>query len=125
MRPDANSIEKHIPVLGYLYIVFNIVGLLFGVLVWVVFAFVATLPSVYREDAMVIHLLGMAVVIFSVVLSAPGIIGGFGLLRRKNWARITLIILGFLNLINLPFGTALGIYTLWVLLREESAQFFT
>ena len=125
MMPDANSIEKHIPVLGYLYIVFNIIGLLFGILVWVLFSFAATLPSVYPEDAVVIHWLAMAVVVISVLLSAPGIIGGFGLLRRKNWARITLIVLGFLNLINLPFGTALGIYTLWVLFRDESAQFFT
>ncbi|OQX95024.1 hypothetical protein B6I21_07570 [candidate division KSB1 bacterium 4572_119] len=30
------------------------------------------------------------------------------------------LIHGCLNLINIPFGTALGVYTIWVLMNEES-----
>jgi hypothetical protein len=30
--------------------------------------------------------------------------------------------LGFLGLVRFPLGTALGIYTLWVLLPEESCR---
>ena len=29
---------------------------------------------------------------------------------------------GGLNLVDIPFGTALGIYTLWVLIPEESER---
>ena len=39
-----------------------------------------------------------------------------------SWARILAIILAFLSLIHVPFGTALGIYTLWVLLPASSEQ---
>ena len=49
-----------------------------------------------------------------------GIIAGWGLLERQSWARMLTIVLGFLNLIDLPFGTALGAYTLWVLLPAQS-----
>jgi hypothetical protein len=38
----------------------------------------------------------------------------------KSWARIIAIVVGCLNLIHVPFGTALGVYTLWVLLKDES-----
>ncbi len=51
-----------------------------------------------------------------------GVIAGWGLLDRQPWARMLAIVLGFLNLIHIPFGTALGIYTLWVLLPAQSEQ---
>jgi hypothetical protein len=46
----------------------------------------------------------------------------WGLLERQPWARILGIVVGFLALIRFPFGTALGIYTLWVLLPESSGR---
>jgi hypothetical protein len=49
-----------------------------------------------------------------------GIIAGIGLLDRRSWARILVIVLGFLSLIHIPFGTAIGIYTLWVLMPGTS-----
>jgi hypothetical protein len=45
---------------------------------------------------------------------------GWGLLNREPWARIVAIVLAFIALFNIPFGTALGVYTLWVLLPSES-----
>jgi hypothetical protein len=46
----------------------------------------------------------------------------WGLSERQPWARILGIVIGFLALIRFPFGTALGIYTLWVLLPESSTR---
>jgi hypothetical protein len=46
----------------------------------------------------------------------------WGLSERQPWARVLGIVVGFLALIRFPFGTALGIYTLWVLLPESSAR---
>ena len=43
------------------------------------------------------------------------VIVGYGLMKRKFWARVLAIVAGILALINIPFGTALGVYTLWVL----------
>jgi len=40
--------------------------------------------------------------------------------QREPRAPIVTIILAFLALFNVPFGTALGIYTLWVPLPSES-----
>ena len=51
-----------------------------------------------------------------------GVIAGWGLLERQSWARILAIVLGIFTLVHFPIGTALGIFTLWVLMPQESAR---
>ena len=46
----------------------------------------------------------------------------WGLFQRESWARMLGLVIGFLALLRPPFGTALGIYTIWVLLPQESGQ---
>jgi len=62
------------------------------------------------------------VAIFFLSKALLGFAAGWGLLRREGWARIIALIAGFLALFHPPFGTALGIYTLWVLLPAESER---
>ena len=49
-----------------------------------------------------------------------GLIAGWGLYERRSWARLLAIVLAFLSLLHPPFGTAIGVYTLWVLLPAAS-----
>ena len=56
------------------------------------------------------------------VKAATGFIAGWGLLRRQEWARTVALVVGFVALLNVPIGTALGIYTLWVLLPAQSDE---
>lgn len=42
----------------------------------------------------------------------------------KEWARAIAIVLAIVDLVLLPFGTALGIYALWALLHSESKRLF-
>lgn len=65
-------------------------------------------------------IIAMVIGMIAVVAGLPGIIGGWGLLTKKSWARIVVLIVGILNLATFPLGTALGIYTLWVLMKPES-----
>jgi hypothetical protein len=44
--------------------------------------------------------------------------------RRRHWSRMGALLLGSVDLLLLPYGTALGVYGLWVLLREESKRLF-
>ena len=41
-------------------------------------------------------------------------------MNRKPWGRTFAIVLAILQLIKIPFGTALGVYTLWVLAPAAS-----
>jgi hypothetical protein len=63
----------------------------------------------------------IAIIIFGG--SALGFCAGWGLMHREPWARTLTLVLAFLVLfINIPIGTAVGIYTMWVLLPSESEQ---
>jgi hypothetical protein len=53
------------------------------------------------------------------ILGTGGVCVGLGLMQRRPWARAAALILGVLAIFHPPFGTALGIYTLWVLLADE------
>lgn len=62
--------------------------------------------------------LGMFLALFGVL----HLVLAWGLFERQPWARTLGVVLGFLALLRFPLGTALGIYTLWVLLPEESSR---
>jgi hypothetical protein len=60
-----------------------------------------------------------------IFLAAFGVIHlllAWGLYERQPWARVLGIVVACLALIRIPFGTALGIYTLWVLAPESSGR---
>jgi len=52
--------------------------------------------------------------------AAAGFFAGWGLLQKEEWARTVALVVGFVALLNVPIGTALGVYTLWVLLPSQS-----
>lgn len=120
----------HVKVLGVLYIVLSSLGvcaaLFFGLALGAAGSIVGTTAS--PEDAAialpVMGLAGTALVAFILALSLPGLVAGIGLLKLQPWARILGIVVAALNLINIPFGTVLGIYGLWVLLNKETERMF-
>jgi hypothetical protein len=57
-----------------------------------------------------------------VIKACAGFIAGWGLLQHQPWARMLTLVLAFISLFNVPFGTALGVYALWVLLPSSSEQ---
>jgi hypothetical protein len=58
---------------------------------------------------------------FVILKALLGIAAGIGLLQRQSWARPLAIVMSFFELLHIPFGTALGIYTLVVLLPNEAS----
>src|SRR5204863_10128440 len=65
-----------------------------------------------------------ALAIIAIVWGAAHVIVGVPLRARRPWARITALTLGSVDLLLLPYGTALGVYALWVLLSEEGKTAF-
>jgi len=59
---------------------------------------------------------------FLLIVSLLGIVAGWGLLERKPWARTLAIVFGCLALLNIPIGTALGIFTLYVLASSDAER---
>ena len=72
----------------------------------------------------VLILVGTVTACIMVVLALPGLAAGIGLLKGKSWGRMLAMIVGLFHLFNFPLGTALGAYTLWVLLQGSAAAYF-
>jgi hypothetical protein len=124
-----NPMQTHVKVLAILHIVFGALGVLVGLGIFVFFGGIAGLVQMDHDPdatfvAPLMGVIGGFVLIVLLVLSVPGIIAGVGLLSYQPWARILTIVLSILDLISVPFGTALGVYGLWVLFTTEGAQLF-
>jgi hypothetical protein len=123
--------DTHVKVLGVLYLALSAFFLLGAVIVMVSLGGAAGIvgATAAHEDAAialpVLGITGVAVSGLLLILSLPGIIAGWGLLQFRPWARILGIVVAILNLINIPFGTALGIYALWVLLNRDTERLFS
>src|SRR5512132_3591542 len=76
------------------------------------------------EPMWILSLVGTSVGLLMAALGLPGLLAGYGLLTRKSWARILAIVVGILSLLNFPIGTAIGIYTLWVLTQPVASEYF-
>jgi hypothetical protein len=120
-------VTSHVKLLGILQIAWGGIGLLLGVstLMLAVGAVAIGITSVDREI-----LAGVTAVAFGVcaavllVAGAGNAWAGSAIQRRQAPGRLAALGLAVPNLFVLPFGTALGIYAMWVLLHDESRRMF-
>jgi len=126
----TGAMEQHVKILGVLHIVFGSLGILFALGMLLLFGGIAGLIGVsdYTPDSHIsipiVGGIGAIIFFFVLAISLPGLIAGIGLLQFRPWARILTIVISVLDLIHVPFGTALGVYGLWVLLSQGSERLF-
>jgi hypothetical protein len=120
--PRPGRVQAHIRLLGILWLAlsaFDLVGGAIAIILSKTLFVELTAQGVPPFVGPLVHAVG----IFSVAKGAGGFIAGWGLLNRQPWARMLAIVLGVVSLFfHIPFGTALGVYTLWVLLPADSEQ---
>jgi hypothetical protein len=117
--------KRHIKIVAVLYIALGGLGIAAAL---IVFGMLGGVPdfSTARDDhqAAMIVLLGGIALLAIVTVSVPSIVAGIGLLKFQSWARVLSIILSVIHLFNIPFGTALGLYGLWVMLQRGTQPLF-
>jgi hypothetical protein len=62
--------------------------------------------------------------VFLALRSGLALVAGWGLLERAQWGRIVAIVAAVLSLIRFPLGTALGIWTLVLLLGYRNSTLY-
>ena len=118
--------QKHITIVGALHIAFAAWGILWAILVaGMLIGIGSTLAGVDQTAQSILTTMGCIVPGLLFLISLPGIIGGIGVLRLKPWARYMVLVLSVLSMLNIPLGTALGIYSIWVLVHDETVELFT
>ena len=118
------TFDQHLKLVAGIHIVLAIFGLLGAGFILLLFVG-AGMASGEAEAFFVSGTVGMLVAAFLAVTALPGLIGGMGILKGKNWARILLLIVSAFLVFHVPLGTLAAIYTFWTLLRAEAAERFT
>lgn len=121
--------RQHITILATIRLIYHGMGLLVALTVLTLAvgggALAASVGGAEGREALpFILIVGLGIAGFMGLLALPGVAAGIGLLKLRPWGRILAIILGVLDLFNFPVGTALGVYTLWVLFHEETLRIF-
>ena len=116
-------VQTHVHLLGILWLAVSAFNTIGGVILYIIAnTLIAHLHDMGAPEAPTSFLRPLLSVVAILILAkaAGGFIAGWGLLHREAWARVVALVLGFISLFNVPFGTALGVYTLWVLLPSQS-----
>ena len=117
--------ESHKKVLGILFVVLGSLQLLTMLLLNMFFGAIFTFalseaePQEQRILQLVMSIVRFIPLLVIIFMALPGIAAGIGLLAKQKWAMIVALIIGCLNLFSFPFGTALGIYTIWVYSEDQ------
>jgi hypothetical protein len=119
MMPAQRRLAGHLRLLGIYWLALSAFRLVPG------FVLIAVVDSgVFQQEGVPPFVTPLVESIAAVllILAVAGIVTGWGLLAKQPWARMLAILLGAVSLIDMPFGTALGIYTFWTLLPAESEE---
>jgi hypothetical protein len=125
MQQRPGRVQSHAHLLGIIWLAISAFNTIAGVVLYILAnTLFAHLHELGAPEAPTAFLRPFLSVIALLVLgkAAFGFIAGWGLLHREPWARILSLVLGFVSLFHIPFGTAVGVYTLWVLLPAQSQE---
>jgi hypothetical protein len=127
----AQTFQHHVRALGIVWLVYSVFQIIMSI--WILLFSHYFLPAV--QDAIsnggtpfpfpIIHFMHVINTISSAYGAAAGILGivaGAMLLQRKPAARLLAIVAAFLSVLSFPFGTAVAVYTLIILMPKDAAS---
>jgi hypothetical protein len=119
--------RAHTDALAWLHGIWGLMGVLAGLSLWVLAigtnVALLDLGSIGGSEQAAVW----AFVVSGAVLGALGgimMLVGRAIGRRQGAGRVAAIALAVPNLVIVPFGTALGIYTFWVLMNDDARRSF-
>lgn len=117
--------KKHVSLVAALQIGFGTMGIIGAMVIFFVFSFAGSFVTDVDEAAMILKFIGTSLPAIIVLTSLLGLIGGIGLLSYQKWARVIVMVIAAIGCLAFPLGTVVGIYSLWVLMQDETIKLFT
>lgn len=127
----AQGLKTHLKILGILWAVYGAFRIVMAAWTLVVSHYMLPMFAQFipREDGRslfpFIHLMSGLYVVLAVYAVLTGILGicaAWAILRHEPWGRTLALVAGFVSLISIPFGTAIGVYTIIILLPPSAVQ---
>jgi hypothetical protein len=111
---------SHRTIVSSLHIAIGLVVIgLFGFLWYSAAALAPTFKGSFVPD--LVAMFAKPVAVLAIALGVLECTSSVALLRRKAWSRYTLSFISTLQLVVFPIGTAVSVYTLWVLWQHEAS----
>ena len=133
VRTERERLAGHLRILGIFWIIAGVLALIPGAALSLGAFFIGIVrPGMFHPHPIglppFLHSLGPVVLMslsgLFLVVGVLCLFTGWGLMKVRHWARPLAIVLGVLALLKFPIGTALGLYTLWVLLNGSTAALY-
>ena len=124
---QESKMKKHVVIVSAIHIGFGTLELLIAIGGML---FLGKLLDFIPTDEMPDFVVSLLTYLFKVLpvilggISSARIIGGIGLLSNKEWARITVVVVAALGCLKIPIGTLIGVYSIWVLMQDETIKMF-
>lgn len=112
---------SHIAYAAFFALIFGLVLLFFGV---GMIAALLSEPGSAGPPAVIFVIMLLFMLAMFAAFTLPSFVAGYGLLKRKKWARTWAIISAVLAGAQFPMGTAVTVYTFWFLFSEPGKQLF-
>jgi putative Mn2+ efflux pump MntP len=128
--PPSPSAAAHVDLAGVLFIAWGVLTVLIGTSTLALGVAAAALSRGASERgggqlaASVTAAAFTTLAVIAILWGIAHIAVGMPLRRHHARARLAALALGSIDLVLLPYGTALGLYAVWVLLREDAKRLF-
>ncbi|MBN1133160.1 MAG: hypothetical protein JXR52_03205 [Bacteroidales bacterium] len=121
---DKSNIKQHVTFVGAIHIGFGALGVLGALILFFMFSFVVQFVEDEPIAVKILQILGNSLPLLILFFAAIDIIGGIGLFSYRPWARVLVLIISAINCLNVPIGTAKGVYSIWVLMHRDAIELF-
>ena len=118
------NMKQHVSFVGALHIGFGLLGIIGALAIFFGFQFLYEFVEDEPMAEQILSYVGNTIALILIFFSSLGIVGGIGLFSYRPWARIVVMIVSAMNCLNVPVGTAKGIYSIWVLMQPETIELF-
>lgn len=128
--PTVHSAASQVDLVGVLFMIWGGLTILIGASTLALGVAAAALISAAADAGRGQFAASLTAATFTVfallalVWGAAHVAVGAFVRRRRHWSRLGAILFGAVDLLLLPYGTALGVYALWVLLRDDAKRLF-
>jgi hypothetical protein len=121
---EDSAMKKQVTLVAALQIGFSTMGLIGSMFMFFIFSFAGSFVGDVEVAGTVLRFLGTFLPSIFMLASLLGLIGGIGLLSFQRWSRMLVMVLSAIGCFVFPVGTAIGIYSLWVLMQDETVKMF-
>ncbi|HUV14478.1 MAG TPA: hypothetical protein VMY18_12605 [Acidobacteriota bacterium] len=120
--------DKHLTVLGALFLGLGAMGLIGLIIVLMIFGLASTLIGATAVEqgeapafvAAIPGIFGLLIATLISVGTIPNLFAGYGLIKRRPWAKVVALVAGILSFPAFPMGTGVGLYAIWVFLQDDT-----